>query len=115
MTEPKPRRWFRLHLSTAFVLMLVAAVFGWMNTKPSIVSIVMPGYSQLPAEYFTYPYVQALQFGFPFKAVQGYRGEYTLIPNGAWFAVLDALLAVTVLVGVGCALEYLTRRESRKP
>ena len=31
MSEPRPRRWFQLHLTTAIVLMLVAAGLVWAN------------------------------------------------------------------------------------
>jgi len=31
MTDPKPRPWFRFHLSTAIVLMFVAGVLVWAN------------------------------------------------------------------------------------
>lgn len=34
MSEPKPRRWFQIHLSTAVVLMFVAGALIWANVHP---------------------------------------------------------------------------------
>jgi len=104
MSEKK-RRWFRIHLSTAIVLMFVAGAVLWANTIPQD-----GGYYQLfyPPEMFV-----KRAFGFPLKFL-----IVSDVHSGMWnYGALTAniVAALTILSAVTFVCEWRIRREARKP
>jgi len=109
MTTP-PRPWYRIHLSTAIVVLLLAAaliginVNGRMSTTPVTTD---------PSDYAT-----VVKRGWPqvyYHAVYHRKGLYT---GTQWFygpLAKDAALVLGILAAEACAWECLVRlREKRK-
>ena len=95
------RPWFQFHLSTAVVLMFVAGGLMWANMTKSVVML------SRPAESFGWPV--------PFLIYRvGMKGDVYQDWYHACF-VLDALLALCILLLCALSCEYLLRRRERRP
>ncbi|MCY3018878.1 MAG: hypothetical protein NTW87_07610 [Planctomycetota bacterium] len=112
---PKKRPWLQFHLSTAVVLMFVAAGLLWLNMRDR---------HSLFLET-----VWATQYGWPFVAAEKPRYQY-VIPGSPTIitgpaanrihvsivgVVADCIVALVVLFVVGVLCERLIRRKERRP
>lgn len=115
------RRWFRIHLSTAILLMFAAGVLLWANCRIYHV------------EEWTFPYTQRSSilssssisfdpnqgFGWPCciasynSVIARILGARSFHWNGRGIAVACAV-AAGILVGVACISEFLIARRMRR-
>jgi hypothetical protein len=121
----KKRPWFQFHLSTAIVMMLVAAGLLWLNLGPTIRSIEV---------VLGEPMVEAHARGWPFcfwSTVFVPSGRYKIafepepytdyVPGMPMprvrFGMLaaDAVIAIAILLAVAALLEWRIRRKERRP
>jgi hypothetical protein len=98
----QPRRWFQLHLSTAIVMMLVAALILYLNFIPNVADALDDR-------------VQEVGYGFPWESfgIATFKSGYR---EGGWvwqYLVLDSIFFIATVALVGLSLEHLIRR--RKP
>ena len=111
MSERFHRRVWQIHLSTAIVLMLAAAVLLGVNLYPE--QVVVSSVTRI-ADGVVFP-IGAFQYGWP---VYCYRDDYFPIDNGLNLTrlLVNVLVAAFVLVLTVLATEVAIRRlESRKP
>ena len=102
------RSWFRIHLSTAIVVMLLAAVLLGMN--------VVGRMSTMPAEQ--HDYVTVVKRGWPQTFYYSLYHRTGLYSGENWFyssLVKDVALALGILIAEACTWEWLVRlREARR-
>ena len=124
---PKKRRWFRIHLSTAVVLMLVATGLVWANVRSSPKSkakfavqrffqiIPEPRTRGWPWQYQTFyddPDTQATFYDIVQEGQGLIQIEATAI--NLKLLLLDILAVIAILAATAFASESLIRRRSRK-
>jgi len=100
----KPSR-FRLHLSTAIILMLTASAFLWLNVQGELVAIDM-----LTNEPKTV-------YGWPMVAIERFSAFYMITKHDQYFVAwkgvcVNALFVVSILFNIGFLLESRHRRNS---
>jgi hypothetical protein len=97
MPDPKPGRWLQLHLSTCAVLMLVACVGVWINSRP-----------EFSAHEFTGE-PDALLYGWPsLFGVSIVRGPIEVISWKGFF--MDAAIVLFAILVAAVGSEWLIRR-----
>ena len=116
MTDKPRRPWFQLHLSTAIVMMFVAAGLIWANTSRSV--------------HFSDPEFYVEKFGWPnamcrrisYVDIDSNGNESRKLSDWEWEwkgnhpVYWNALSAVFVMIGSSLAVEWLIRRsETRAP
>ena len=124
---PKKRPWLQFHLSTAVVLMFVAAGLLWLNmpkqtysAKDAKVTAIVPGGADATPPPAPFP-MDVWQQGWPLEwrlvledtigGVSPPRHEET----GYWNLTLDIGAALAMLSVVGVACEQIIRRRERRP
>ena len=113
MTDaPQERPWLQFHLSTAVVLMFVAAGLLWLNMRP------LPIGAWIPAE----PLREGAQIPWHGWPLMTRYTVFTLsneeMDGGYWNwqnCAFNALCAVVILLAVGMFCEWLLRRRERRP
>lgn len=109
MTDPKPRRWFQLHLSTCIVLMLVAGGMLFLNLRPRSDAHQYACLSDVQ-------YYQDLSYGWPGSFLTTFYEDKALIHQlQRWrpFAVfVDAAVIGLLLAVVAALCEFLARRRA---
>jgi hypothetical protein len=131
------RRWFQIHLSTAMVLMLVAAVLIGLNTRarsePLRLKFDDSGTGTLHSVFFELPHYSAQQFGWPFTFAQKYGRNWGVniadksLPNLTDKALIrteylefqnlsaNIIVGLLILMHVAYASEFTIRlRENHK-
>lgn len=102
MSEKPRRGWFRIHLLTVVVLLLVASWFIWLN-------IIVRGEYIHP--YGENSYVPEVHYGFPFIVYRYW--PLMMSPDHAWNTnaiPINATFGLTMLAIVGFAFEFFLRR-----
>jgi hypothetical protein len=113
------RRWFRIHLSTAVVMMLIVAILIFLNMRSLWGQNEKDIVNWLPESELGNPV--NWEYGWPMKAYQ-YVPSGNLIdadcfrPRFSWTpALLDGAVAVLTIATVSILCESLARRrEARK-
>jgi len=115
MPEPPRRKRFQMHLSTAIVMMFVAGVLIWLNTRPRQLETWMQ-------RHYSVPFVR---YGWPMDAAQTVVGvdlrlqiefrKSDEITAGYTMAILDFIIGLLILFSVYLLCEWLIRhRAARK-
>jgi hypothetical protein len=112
------RRWFQIHLSTALIVMFVASLIIWANTRIFRGGSLLTDGNLVPNQYVVDlntlfgrgQYIEAR--GWPF------RYQYTLKDNleflNLWWSLpMDLVVMVTVLLLTVVVTEHLIRRRDR--
>jgi len=143
MSDSKPRRWFQIQLSTAIVLMIVSAVLvwgnlssrrlkgasGWVDTSGKHL-VGMHCYGWPKGMFFWGEYEGPMKDGvkysrkksgafrvkrYPFDPLRDSRRRDLEALNEFNFSdmTVNALVALSILVGTAFASEYIIRRSHR--
>ncbi len=113
MTPTPPRRFWQIHLSTAIVMMFVAAGLLYMNTRPQHHVIVFaPSIPSIEHE-MEFDYVV---YGWPFEATQMFGLPEGILDSDAGVHVnlgFDIGFALVVTTAITFAFEWFQRRRVR--
>jgi hypothetical protein len=112
MPAPAKRPWFQFHLSTAVVLMFVAAGLLWLNVHPSPVAPILDPDIDIGLQVDA----NARPFGWPIIAVYtcGAADTSRVAKIHQSAAAFDLFLALSILLAAGASLEWLIRRKQRR-
>lgn len=104
------RKWFRLHLSTAIVLMLVAAVLLWANFSYRTDFSIDSAGNFVVFSHGWPCYVKRVSSPFTSMATNLKIDEQILWSS----VVVNTVDAVAILFACGCACEWRIRRRESK-
>ena len=104
--QPKKRPWFQYHLSTAYIVMLLASVLLWLNVR---------WYERDdPTGYWTY----VDERGWPFTYLHSTMGLHGITVFGGFFSplflALNIVVSLAIVSAVAIACEWHIRRAAKK-
>src|SRR5215212_8689898 len=106
MMEPARRKRFQIHLSTAVVMMVVAATLMWLNTTTRKVDDIFA----FNRDYYGWPRGAVLAGHWNSPGTPGYvdtvQVQYLYLPSIA----IDLAVAIAILAGTYFTSEWLIRR-----
>jgi hypothetical protein len=119
MSEPRKRRWFQIHLSTALIAMLAASTLLYLNVTESHSHIIYTwSYKDV---WYTgtlvrgWPYQYTVDGSYPWDDWRGTGYEY-LGRSILFSLVADVILSIALVIGLMIFCEsLLRRRETQKP
>ncbi|MBI3830349.1 MAG: hypothetical protein HY291_12585 [Planctomycetes bacterium] len=119
MSEPRKRRWFQIHLSTALIAMFAAATLLYLNVSESFShEIYTWNYKE---GWYTgvlvrgWPYQYEVDGGFPWDDWRG-TGFEDLGRSILISLIANVVLSLVLIIGLMFFCEFLIRRhEARKP
>ena len=125
MSEKPKRPWFRFHLLTAVLIMLLSGLFLGLNLKRHPNPPFDETYQGWPLDYehdWTYVYLSSKPTGYRKKLDTNYGGKYYLEQKeypGWWkrpgYLYANIAFALVALIGTAFLSEYLIHRsEARK-
>jgi hypothetical protein len=119
----KKRPWFQFHLSTAIVLMFVAAILLWANLRPTIRSIaIVSGLPNVeehsrgwPVRFWTTVLVFSgtHRVSFEPEPYTDYADDMPMPRFWTGMLAADGAVAVVTLLATGVLLEWRIRRKER--